>query len=86
MRYNSLTVGTAPVRVPLGKGDVPVIVNNGETTIYLGNTDDVDDANGIPLGPFVGYEFSRTLEDAGWSAIWLVSDAPGGDVRYMSVG
>jgi hypothetical protein len=86
MRYNSLAVGTTAVQIPLGRGDVPVVVNNGETTVYIGNTDDVTSGNGIPLGPSIGYEFSRTLEDAEWGALWVVSDEAGGEVRYMSVG
>lgn len=86
MRYNSITVGTTPVRLPLGKGDVVLVVNNGETVLYFGNTSDVDAENGLPMGPSIGYEFDRNLESAGWNDVWVVSDGEGGDVRYASVG
>ena len=86
MRFNSLSVGTTAVKVPLGNGDVPVIINNGSTTIYFGNTNAVTTSNGIPLGPNVGYEFARTLLDAGWTELWVVSSAVGGQVRYGTVG
>lgn len=86
MRFNNINVGTAPVQVPVGGGDVPVLVNNGETELYFGDSDTVSAGNGIPLGPGVGYEFSRTLNEAGWVAVWVVSDSVGGDLRYATVG
>lgn len=86
MRFNSINVGTDPVQVPVGGGDVPVLVNNGETDLYFGDSDTVDVDNGIPLSPGVGYEFSRTLTDAGWLEVWVVSDSVGGDLRYATVG
>jgi hypothetical protein len=86
MRHNSMTVGTSPVKVPLGKADVAVVINNGQTNIYVGNTNGVSVNNGFPLGPYIGYEFERTLLDAGWEAVWVVSDAPGGQLRYGTVG
>jgi hypothetical protein len=86
MKVNSITVGTTPVRVPLGGGDVPVLINNGETDLYFGDSDTVSVANGVPLGPSSGYEFSRTLTEAAWPGVWVVSDAPGGDLRYGTVG
>jgi hypothetical protein len=82
---NSLTVNTTAVQVPVGRRR-PVIVNVGETTIYLGDTNAVTTSNGIPIGPNVGYEFPETLRDAGWDGLWVIGDAAGGEVRYGSVG
>jgi hypothetical protein len=86
MRYNNLTVNTTAVQVPIGEGDAPVLVNSGTTNIYFGNTDDVTSSNGILLAPGIGYEFARTLGEAGWDALWVVGDGAGGEVRYGSVG
>jgi hypothetical protein len=86
MRVNNLEVGPTPVRVPLGGGDVPIIVNDGNVDLYFGSSDDVSAENGIPLGPSSGYEFSRTLTEAGWPAIYVVAAEGVGDVRYGTVG
>jgi hypothetical protein len=86
MRVNSITVGTQPVQVPLGGADIPILINNGDVDLYVGSTDDVSVENGVPLGPSVGYEFSRTLTDAGWPAVWVVAADGEGDLRYGTVG
>lgn len=86
MIHGALTVNTTSVKVPLGAGDRPVILNTGETTLYIGNTDEVDSANGLPLAPNVGYEFPNTLEFSEWNELWVVSSAEGGEVRYATVG
>lgn len=86
MRYNNITVGMTAVKLPLGEADVPVVINNGDSTIYMGNTADVSPANGFPLGSSIGYEFTRNLEESGWTEVWVISDAVDGDVRYGTVG
>ena len=82
----SLSVGTTAVQVPLGSAERPVIVNTGSTTLYFGNTNGVTSANGIPLGPNVGYEFPHDLVYAGWDQLWVISSAAGGQLRYAQVG
>lgn len=86
MINGALAVNTTAVKVPLGAGDRPVVLNTGETTLYIGNTDDVSSANGLPLSPNVGYEFPTTLEFAEWNELWIVSSDEGGEVRYATVG
>jgi len=82
----TLSVGTTAVKVPVGANERPVIVNNGTTTIYLGNTNGVTTSNGIPLGPNVGYEFPDDLTWAGWDELWVISSGAGGQIRYATVG
>lgn len=86
MINGALEVGTTAVQVPVGAADQPIILNSGETTLYIGNTDEVTDANGIKIGAGVGYEFPNTLEYARWKELWVISDAEGGELRYASVG
>lgn len=86
MRTNTMTATTTPTQVPAGQGDVVVIVNIGENTVYFGDTSSVSAANGVPLGTNIGYEFGRTLLDAGWSGVWVVTEAGSSEVRYTSVG
>lgn len=86
MINGTLAVSTTAVKVPLGAGDRPVILNSGSTTIYIGNTAGVTSANGLPLGPNVGYEFPNTLEFAEWNELWVISSAVGGELRYATVG
>lgn len=82
----TLSVGTTAVKVPVGPAQTPVVVNVGSTTIYLGNTNGVTTANGIPIGPNVGYEFPRDLVFAGWDELWVISSGVGGQIRYATVG
>ncbi len=82
----TLTVNTTAVKVPVGTAQRPVIVNNGSTTIYFGNTNGVTSSNGIPLGPNVGYEFPTDLVIAGWTEVWVISSGAGGQIRYATVG
>lgn len=82
---NSLTVNTTAVQVPVGDRR-PVIINSGETNIYFGPTATVTTANGLVIGPGVGYEFNEALSDAGWDGLWVISDEADGQVRYGIVG
>jgi hypothetical protein len=82
----TLSVGTTAVKVTLGANERPVIVNTGSTTLYFGNTNGVTAANGIPLGPNVGYEFPMNLGQALWNELWVISSAVGGELRYAQVG
>lgn len=82
----TLSVGTTAVKVPVGAAKTPVVVNNGTTTLYFGNTNGVTSANGIPLGPNVGYEFPTDLNFAGWDELWVISSGAGGQLRYATVG
>ena len=82
----TLSVGTTAVQVPVGANEQPVVVNTGATTLYIGNTSGVTAANGIPLGPNVGYEFPHTLGQAMWDELWVISSAVGGELRYAQVG
>ena len=82
----TLSVGTTAVKVPLGANERPVIVNTGSTTLYFGNTNGVTSANGIPLGPNVGYEFPVNLDHSLWNELWVISSAVGGELRYAQVG
>jgi hypothetical protein len=82
----TLAVGTTAVKVPVGANERPVIVNTGETTLYIGNTSGVTAANGIPLGPNVGYEFPLTLGLALWKELYVISSDAGGELRYAQVG
>lgn len=86
MRTNNLTVDTTAVQVPLGKADRPVLVNVGSTNVYFGNSDQVTAANGLPLPENIGYSFDATLQDSEWVELWVIGDAPGGEIRYGSVG
>lgn len=86
MIYGALEVGTTAVQVPLGGADQPVILNTGETTLYIGNTDEVTDANGVKIASGIGYEFPNTLEFSRWKELWVISDAEGGELRYATVG
>jgi hypothetical protein len=82
---NALNVTDTPARVPLGHADVPVLVNLGPDTVYIGSSDQVATGTGIPLGPNVGYQFPNTLATAGWGELWAVSDGDS-EIRYGSVG
>lgn len=86
MLNNTLNVDGTAVQVPVGMAERPVIVNVGTTTIYFGNTSSVSTANGIPLGPNVGYEFPGDLGLIRWDELWVISDAAGGEIRYAPVG
>jgi hypothetical protein len=86
MLNNVLTVNTTAVKVPVGAAEQPVIVNSGSTTIYFGNTNGVTAANGIPLGPNVGYEFPGDLGTIRWDELWVISSGAGGQIRYAPVG
>jgi hypothetical protein len=82
---NTSTVGTEPVQLDVGAGDVPVLINTGPVTIYFGGVD-VTAATGIPLGSGAGYQFPTGLAEAGWSGVWVVTGAGTGEIRYASVG
>lgn len=86
MLNNTLSVGTTAVKVPVGKAETPVIVNNGATTLYFGNTSAVTTSNGIPIGPNVGYEFPGDLHTIRWEELWVISSAAGGQLRYAPIG
>jgi len=86
MLNNTLNVGTTAVQVPVGQAETPVIINVGSTTIYFGNTDAVTTANGLPVGPNVGYEFPNDLNTIRWDELWVISDGEGGEIRYAPVG
>lgn len=86
MINGALAVNTTAVKIPLGTGDRPVVLNTGETTLYIGNTNGVTTANGLPLAPNVGYEFPNTLEFSEWNEVWVVSSDVDGEVRYATVG
>ena len=80
-----LPVGLTAVEIPVGSRR-PVIINTGATTLYFGEDNTVSTANGIPLGPNVGYEFPEPFAVSNWEGLWVISDAAGGEVRYASVG
>lgn len=86
MVNNKITVSTAAQQVQLGLGDRPLLMNSGETTLYIGNTSGVTSANGIPLEAGIAYEFPNTLQDAEWDTLWVVSNAGGGELRFTTVG
>lgn len=86
MLNNTLTVNTTAVQVPVGAAQTPLVVNSGTTIIYLGNTNGTTAANGIPLGPNVGYQFPQDLVFAGWNQLWVISSGAGGQIRYATVG
>jgi hypothetical protein len=86
MVNGTLSVGTTAVQVVVGAAQTPVIVNVGTTTLYFGNTDEVTTANGLPIGPNVGYEFPSDLVFSGWDELWVISDGEGGELRYATVG
>lgn len=86
MRTAKLTIGTTPVQVPVGDGDVPVLANQGTTNMFFSSTAGVSVNNGLPLAPGMAFEFPHNLQQSEWDEVWVVSDAPGGDLRYGTVG
>lgn len=86
MVNNKITVSTAAQQVALGSADRPLLLNTGATILYIGNTSGVTSANGIPLAAGTAYEFPNTLEDAAWDALWVISSAGGGELRFTTVG
>ena len=80
-----LTVGTAPVELPLGVTTTPVIQNLGPGTVYFDGSNEVTTGTGIQVPLNGSYEFPRDL-GLGGGTIWLVSTEAATDVRYLAVG
>jgi hypothetical protein len=63
-----------------------VLANYGLTNMFFGSTSAVTIDNGLPLVSGLAFEFPQNLQQSEWDEIWVVSDAPGGDLRYGTVG
>lgn len=87
MVNGALEVGTeTATKVPVGSADRPLLLNVGDTVLYIGNTNAVSSSNGIPLSQNVGYEFPNTLEFSEWNEVWVISVDATGELRYATVG
>jgi len=82
----NITVTDTPQKLKLGNGDIPVIQNLGSADVYFGRDDSVTSSNGLKLGNGVGYAFDKTLGEAQWDGVWVVTASGTADVRYGSVG
>ena len=82
----NITVTSTPQKLLLGNADVPVIQNLGSEDVYFGRDDTVTSSNGIKLPQDNGYAFDRTLGEAQWDGVWVVTASGTADLRYGSVG
>ena len=82
----NITVTSVAQKLLLGDADVPVIQNLGSADIYFGRSSTVTSSNGIKLPQNTGYAFDRTLGEAQWDGVWVITAAGTADVRYGSVG
>ena len=83
---NNITVTSTAQKLDLGDADLPVLQNLGAADVYFGRTASVTSSNGLKLGNGVGYAFDRTLGEAQWDGIWVITSSGTADLRYGSVG
>ena len=83
---NNITVTSTAQKLDLGDADVPVLQNLGSADVYFGRTSAVSSTNGLKLGNGVGYAFDKTLGEAQWDGVWVITASSTADLRYGSVG
>lgn len=83
---NNITVTSTAQQLNLGDADIPVLQNLGSADVYFGRTSSVTPANGLKLGSGVGYAFDKTLGEAQWDGVWVITASSTADLRYGSVG
>lgn len=84
---NQVTATDEASRLNLGDGDQPVIQNLGPADVFFGRSNTVSPSSGIRLKKGEGFSFDKTLREAGWTGVWVVTaESTEADVRYESIG
>jgi hypothetical protein len=85
--YGALVAGVAAVQVPVTAGTAVLISRPSGTlgTIYVGTDNAVTTATGVPCGPGQAIGLSGRPSGGGpGSGVWVISDTPATDVRWIA--
>lgn len=77
-----VTVGTAPVQLPVDVGETPVIQNLGPGVLYLDTRSNVAAGTGLKIPVDSAYEWPKDLT----KTVYAIADAANTDVRVLVVG